>query len=370
MGKRELLIIAGFIVIGTVVYQLTAPDPKPGEKAFSFSGLVGALRREVRGNNANATDRREGTFKIPDSLSEVRIAGTVHKVTVVGENRADVAYDLAIDSTGPDEATALGYAKRATFRNDDLGDILALRVAFPSEARQTATLFLRVPSRLTVRLEQTATRNANISDIKALSIEGGFGDLTVVNVSGSVTGSTRGGDLVLQDVGATTMTLRNTSAKVIRPRGTTKITATGGECTIDHAVGPIEFEQANGAEVQIIAPQGPVRATGSGGQITVTDPRKEVAIDVRRAEIEVSLDQPVPVSALGTDEVVRLLLADNVAVALDAAATEAGKIDATEFDLTPETNEQGAKLTHAFPKGTMRVVLRTQRGEIVIRKRK
>ena len=66
----------------------------------------------------------------------------------------------------------------------------------------------------------------------------------------------------------------------------------------------------------------------------------------------------------------QLLLADNVAVALDAAATEAGKIDATEFDLTPETNEQGAKLTHAFPKGTMRVVLRTQRGEIVIRKRK
>ncbi|HEX5217198.1 MAG TPA: hypothetical protein VFV98_17160 [Vicinamibacterales bacterium] len=370
MGKRELLIIAGFIVAGTVVYQLTAPDPKPGEKAFSFSGLVGALRREVRGNNANATDRREGTFKIPDSLSEVRIAGTIQKVTVVGENRPDVAYDLAVDSTGPDEATALSYAKRATLRNDDLGDILALRMGFPSEARQTATLFLRVPSRLTVRLEQTATRNANISDIKALHIEGGYGDLTVVNVAGSVTGSTRGGDLVLQDVGATMMTLRNTSAKVIRPRGTTKITATGGECTIDHAAGPIEFEQTNGAEVQIIAPQGPVRASGTGGQITVTDPRQEVAIDVRRAEIEVSLDQPVPVSALGTDEVVRLLLADNVAVALDAGATDGGKIDASEFDLTPETQEQGAKLLHAFPKGTTRVVLRTQRGEIVIRKRK
>ena len=45
MGKRELLIIAAFVVIGTVVYQLTAPDPKPGEKAFSFSGLMSALRR-------------------------------------------------------------------------------------------------------------------------------------------------------------------------------------------------------------------------------------------------------------------------------------------------------------------------------------
>ena len=369
MGKRELLIIAAFVVIGTVAYQLTAPDPRPGERGFSFSGLVNELRREVRGNPANARDRREGTFTIPESLAEVRLSGTIHKVTVVGESRGDVADDLTVDSSGPDEATALNYAKRATFKSDDLGDILSLRLGYPNEARQTTALLLRVPSRLTVRFEPGAARNVNVSDVHAVHIEGGSGDITIVNVPGTVTGTTRG-DLILQDVGATLMTLRNTKAKVIRPRGLTKITAVGGECTIEHALGPIEFEQTNGAEVRIVAPEAPVRMTGNTGDVTVTDPKKDVAVDVRRAEIDVVLSVPVTVSALGTDEMLFLTLADHLAVALDAAATDGGTIDAKDFDLTPQIRDQESKLTHTFGKGTARVLLRTQRGEIVIRKRK
>ena len=38
MGKRELLLIGVFLVLGMGVYQMTAPAPKPGQEGFSFGG--------------------------------------------------------------------------------------------------------------------------------------------------------------------------------------------------------------------------------------------------------------------------------------------------------------------------------------------
>ncbi len=38
MGKRELLLIGVFLVLGMGVYQMTAPPPKPGQEGFSFDG--------------------------------------------------------------------------------------------------------------------------------------------------------------------------------------------------------------------------------------------------------------------------------------------------------------------------------------------
>ncbi len=46
MGKRELLLVAAFVIVGALVYQLTAPPPGPGERSFSLSQLIGNIRRE------------------------------------------------------------------------------------------------------------------------------------------------------------------------------------------------------------------------------------------------------------------------------------------------------------------------------------
>ncbi len=54
MGKRELLLIAGFLMVGTMVYFATAPEPAPGERGFSISRIMDEVRREVSGNHASA----------------------------------------------------------------------------------------------------------------------------------------------------------------------------------------------------------------------------------------------------------------------------------------------------------------------------
>ena len=47
MGKRELLLIVAFVVVGVAVYQ--GPRRlRAGETGFSFSRMIESVRREVR----------------------------------------------------------------------------------------------------------------------------------------------------------------------------------------------------------------------------------------------------------------------------------------------------------------------------------
>ena len=54
MGKRELLLIAGFVLAGIGLYYATAPAGAPGDQGFSPSRIIEHLRREIRGNQASA----------------------------------------------------------------------------------------------------------------------------------------------------------------------------------------------------------------------------------------------------------------------------------------------------------------------------
>jgi len=44
MGKRELLIVAAFVIIGAVAYHVTAPPARAGQAGFSFGALRDAWR--------------------------------------------------------------------------------------------------------------------------------------------------------------------------------------------------------------------------------------------------------------------------------------------------------------------------------------
>ena len=45
MGKRELLLVVGFLLAGAIVYQATAPPPAPGERSFSWTQVVEHFRK-------------------------------------------------------------------------------------------------------------------------------------------------------------------------------------------------------------------------------------------------------------------------------------------------------------------------------------
>jgi hypothetical protein len=133
MGKRELIIIAAFALIGVVAYQFTAPAPKEGEEGFSLRKIFSEFKREVSSNSAVARVTKSGTIALRPDVKALRISAELSvPVTVIGESRSDISYEMPVESTGPDEASARGYAERSLLREDDLGAVLGLTTAFPA----------------------------------------------------------------------------------------------------------------------------------------------------------------------------------------------------------------------------------------------
>jgi hypothetical protein len=365
MGKRELLIVVIFVCVGSVAYYLTAPATPDG-KGLSISRIFGEMRREMRGNPSVASFTHRGTLPVAPELGEIRVTAGQARVRIVGEDRRDIAYDLPIESTGPDQQTALEYAKRVSVRVDDLGTSATLSVIYPREGSQSGTLTVLVPMRLAVR---SIGGVPTIENVSAVQLEGVSGDTTIGNVSGAVTGVHRNGRLVIDKVGSIDLSIQRSRARILNVPGGITLSARDGECAIEDSRGALIVEP-NNAELTIARHQGSVRVAGSGGQVRLDGTEGEVSIDMRRAEVEVIVTRAQPMTLLTTDDSLRLFLDESVGLAVDAIASE-GKIHATEFGLTPETSEHDARLHHAFGSGKLpRAALRNTRGDIVIRRRK
>ena len=85
MGKRELVLIAVFVALGVVVYQVTAPPPLPGSDEISFSRIFRNMKRGIQGSRETATAESKQTVAIAASLRELRINITRQgELTVTG----------------------------------------------------------------------------------------------------------------------------------------------------------------------------------------------------------------------------------------------------------------------------------------------
>lgn len=365
MGKRELLIIAAFVVIGGAAYQLTAPAPMGDEPRFSFSRLMNTFRREVRGNRATASTTTRGTIPVTAALDEARISGMT-AVTVTGEHRRDIAYEMTVEATGPDDVAAREAAAGTTLVEDDLGPVLALRPRQPRQGRQMVRLTLIVPTNLKLRIEGGSAGTAvAVSDVRAVQLDAVVGDTRLQRISGAVTGSHRNGALVIADAGTIAMSLVLSKATIADARGTVMLSARGGRCEMNAPAGTVELD-LNNEDVVIARPAGFVSIGGSGGRVTISDPQQDVKIDVRRTEVDVSLSRAVALTALTTDARLRLQLGEPLpAITLDAISLY-GAVDASAVALTPDAAEQETRLHHTFGSGSGSVSLRNERGEIVI----
>ena len=78
------------------------------------------------------------------------------------------------------------------------------------------------------------------------------------------------------------------------------------------------------------------------------------------------------VTALTTDEPLRITLEDGINIDIDASASAGGHVQASDFDLVAEKSDRISRLAHVFgeKKKSARIVLRNVRGDIVIGKRK
>jgi hypothetical protein len=363
MGKRELIIVAAFVAAGAVAYQLTAPAPKAGERRFSLSALLSGVRRQVQSNAASATITRTGTVALRPGVTELRLTGLRSlPIVVTGEHRDDIGYELWVESNGPDQATAKATAEKTRIIDDDLGLAQALSVGFPAEGTQSGRLTLHIPSRILVRLESSG--RVTVSGVRAVDLRNLSGEATISDVSGPVTGSHRSADLTVTGAGSLDLALVSSRAKLTGIGGTIALNGRNGECTITQSRGAITASLTN-LELTITEHAGAIKVSGDGGTLRVARPSGELAVDVKRMLVEVTLAAPLAATIITSEEPLRLTLAGPPRINLDAVVSD-GAIRATDFGLEATRQDRESRLAAPLAGGGPRVVLRNSRADIVI----
>ncbi|NQW05173.1 MAG: hypothetical protein HQ485_14290 [Acidobacteria bacterium] len=373
MGKRELLIVLAFVLVGAAVFQFAAP-PDTGTSSFSFGEFFRAARTEMRGDPGEGSFAHKEALPAPPSLREIRLIGVSHGVQVVGEDRDTIGYEFTVNSSGPDDPGAVELAKQTILVPDDLGDVLVLRATYPDAATQRSSVVLHLPRRLAISIE--GGRGITVSHVAGVHLESVRGDVVLTDLSGPVTGVQGDGDFTLTGAWSIKMRLTRSQSKLSHISNGVILDIRDGDVTIADSDGDLEIDEVR-ADVTVDDHGGSVTVRGSGGHIVVQRPSADTRVDVRRAEVELLIDRGISATLITTDEPLRLVLSGTLAVSVDAAATN-GSIQATEVGLTADESKQSdtrtVTLSHTFgtpehkPAGA-RITLRNTRGDIVIRKR-
>ena len=297
MGKRELLLIAGFIMVGTMVYFATAPEPAPGEQGFSIGRFVERVRREIRGHPASAEVSSSTTVALKPSTTELRFEPGSANLTVIGEDRPDLGCELLVWSNGTDEAEAKTYASATKLKFTDAGATLAIGLSYPDPGQQRATLTVRVPKQLPVRI-QPSRGKLEVTDIATAEIVEARGQVALRRISSRAVVTHRGGPLVLESITGLKLNSRGSVVTLKDARGQTTIQTQAGELRASALAGPAEIETNNTRLTleTLGASQKPLRLTTVGGSATLVGIASELRIDARDTKLDVAVDKPAAVT--------------------------------------------------------------------------
>jgi hypothetical protein len=370
MGKRELLLICAFLIVGAAVYYATAPAGAPGQQGFSFGTFLDRVRREVHGNRGSAEVVTNTTIPLSASITDVRI-GDIRNApfTIVGEDRDDIAAELNTWSNGFDDAEARKYASETLLNTSEAGSSVVIRIDYPEPAVQRATLTLRVPRRLGVRVQPTRGK-IEISKVAAVEIVEARGQVAIHDLPGKLVITQRGGRLNVENVAALKLTSRGSSVELLAVKGEAVIQAQGGEVRARSLAGPIEIE-ASGARLvleDLDNARKPTRVNATNGEVLVSGVRGETRIDGRDARIEVKIDQPAPVAIYNeSDQTVRVTLPSG-GVELDAQATD-GRVVVPEGLIEVTTSGEDQHARGPINGGGPTITIRTSHGNVEVRSR-
>jgi hypothetical protein len=368
MGKRELLLIAAFVVLGSLVYVATAPDRPEGHTRFSLGKVIDEIRREVRGNQASAELTTNAQHALTPETTEIRVQIRSAQVTIIGETRSDIASELYVWSNGYDEAQAKSLAGETRLKVEPAGPSVLVAIAYPQPGSQRARLKLRVPSHLRLQLEPTDAR-LEIANVAAIDHESARGETIVRQIPGRVTLAHRGGKLIVADVGPVRLNTRGSDVDLSNVKGEAVLQAQGGEVQCKQLQGPVEIESTS-AEIVFDAigtAHNPIRINATGGTITVRGLRTEARIDGREAEIVVDIDRAAPIAIFNSNEGIEVAPPAG-GYQFDAVASS-GRItvgDVLKAQLPVRTAENEERVSGKVNGGGATITVRNSGGDIRI----
>jgi hypothetical protein len=373
MGKRELVLIAVFVVLGICVYQLTAPPPPPGSEGASLSGILRRMKRGVQGARESATVDSQVTAAVDATVRQLRINfGRSNDLTVTGEDRADIVAEMHATARGYDQNEAKAVAGAITLKIERTGD--AVVVALDNSGarnlpRNSGTsqivIVLKVPKRLALRVEPHTGRLV-VSQLASAEIMGSRGETRLTGFAGRVVLTHSSGELEIANVASLKLNSRNSRGTIKQVNGTATVDAAGGDLSFAEITGPLEIEARN-TELTLDGTKElkpPLRMNTTGGEIRIRGLRTEARVDGRNTTIDVTLAAPAPVTIYNTGEI--RVTAPPGGYTLDAVANE-GRLTLEDGELKPSEGPD-PRASGPVRGGGPTLTLRSTRGSITVGK--
>ena len=371
MGKRELVLVLLFAVLGVVVYQVTAPAPPPGTEGASLSGIWRRFQHHVRGLQSIAS--ADATQAAPaDGVRELRITiPDTSDITVTGDERGDLSATLHAEARGFDDAEARIAVSAPHLRLERAGDAILVRTELSKGLPRSTppahvTLTLKVPRQIAVHVEPNFGTLA-ISNVASVEAMGSRGDLHLTSIGGTANIIHSGPQLTIDGCQDLKLTNRGGVSTIRNVAGQASIEPTGGRLTLDHVTGPLDIDSHGGAITLtgVDHLKGPLRINAVGGTLHVDGLRAETRIDSRNTPIDITMAAAAPITIYTTAEDVAITPSGSGYI-LDAMATN-GRVSVDDAPLEPSTSDQDQRANGPVRGGGPPLVLRATRANIRVR---
>jgi len=371
MGKRELVLIALFLAIGVVVYQVTAP-PSPAGSDLSVGGIFRSMRRGMQGPRESVTSDSTRTYPVDAGALTLRLnISRASDLTIAAEDRDDMSVQTKATARGYELADTRATAAGAHLAVTTKGDTIVASNDWTDRREGQHAFITQVAITLTIprRLQVSMTPHIGVLTVKNVAgfdATGSRGDTRVTGTIGEVHLTHLGGALEIAGGASLKLNARNSRGEISGIAGSVSIEATNSRLRLSDLIGPLDVESHN-ADFTIEKIDGlkpPLRFNGTGGALRVDGLRGEARIDGHNTDLNVAMAAaaPVTIDNLGAITVT----APPGGYTLDAVATE-GRIAVDEPGMTPSDGPD-SRAAGKVRGGGPPLTLRATRGRIEIRR--
>ena len=368
MGKRELVLVIAFVVVGALVYQFTAPPPSPGRQRGS---VWTNLKRAVsRGGHATVTSTH--AEPVDASIKTLHVNTRLLDLRVVGEDRADVAVELTVTSDGMDDADAARLAHDVTAIYTRTGDELVLTMDYPSAGAQHSAIVARVPRGIALRVDPKSGR-LDIADVAAVEVKNNRGDTRISGVARSVDVTARAGALTIDGAGSLHGSVLSGSGTIAHVSGAASLELTAADLTLSDITGPLDI-RARGGRVQLKASAaltGLLRLDTTAGRLDIDALQTDARIDGTGTAMRISMARPATVTVYNTADDITFVPPPG-GYTLDAVATD-GDLSIDEGEAhgvaVAKASDSERRASGPVHGGGPVITLRNTRGDIAVRAR-
>jgi hypothetical protein len=364
MGRREFLLIGGFVALGVIVYALTAPPARPDAGGRSFSDLWREMHTEM-GGGVHAPFDSTATVPVDPVVRRLRVTTLRGELIVEGTNTSTVRAELSgeVVAVDKDRATTLAAGARIGLRQ--AGDTIEATAPTLSGRGAAQKLVLRVPKTFDVVFDvnEGPIEVRNVSGVRMLS---GRADVVLENIEGEVRGEQRDGDLEIRTAGAVHLLLRNVSAHLEGISGIVSVEAADGDVEVSNVAGELRVDGRR-ADIELTDIDGPVEVTNTDGRVRVEALHTPLRIEGRRTEISLQITETAPVDANTTDDSIEVTLPPDGGATIDAVATD-GDVRMEGIAIAVTTHEREMRARGEIDGGGPPLSLRVARGVVSVKK--